>query len=72
MSSVLVATAWTKAGSWLINKMATPASLISMILAKDCSLNSASPTAKTSSTMRISGSQWAATENASRTYIPDE
>ena len=32
----------------------------------------ASPTASTSSTIRISGSRWAATANASRTYIPEE
>ena len=31
-----------------------------------------SPTASTSSTIRISGSRWAATANASRTYIPLE
>ena len=30
----------------------------------------ASPTASTSSTIRISGSRWAATANASRTYMP--
>ena len=34
--------------------------------------NSASPTASTSSTSRISGSRCAATANASRTYIPLE
>ena len=34
--------------------------------------NSASPTASTSSTSSTSGSRWAATENASRTYMPLE
>ncbi len=34
--------------------------------------NSSSPTAMTSSMMRISGSTWMATEKPSRTYMPLE
>ena len=35
-------------------------------------LKEASPTARTSSTSRISGSTWAATARARRTYMPEE
>ena len=43
-----------------------------MILSIAFFLNEASPTAKTSSTTRISGSKWAATAKPSLTYMPVE
>ena len=49
-----------------------PEAPMSSILPRHRRWNSESPTARTSSTRRISGSRCAATENASRTYMPLE
>ena len=49
-----------------------PTSLRSSMRPRQRRWNSASPTASTSSTSRISGSRWAATANASRTDMPLE
>ncbi|HEY3788896.1 MAG TPA: ATP-binding cassette domain-containing protein [Urbifossiella sp.] len=57
---------------WLTNSTVRPERSTSFILPRHFSWNCASPTASTSSTMRISGSRWAATANASRTYMPEE
>ena len=57
---------------WLTNRTVRPPRPTSCILPRHFCWNAASPTANTSSTMRISGSRCAATANASRTYIPDE
>ena len=54
------------------NTTVRPDSPMSSIRPRQRRWNSASPTASTSSTSRISGSRCAATEKASRTYIPLE
>ena len=55
---------------WLTNRIVRPSRTTSPILPRHFFWKLASPTASTSSTIRISGSRWAATANASRTYMP--
>ena len=56
---------------WLTNRMVRESRrATSPIFPRHFFWNSASPTASTSSTTRISGSRWAATAKASRTYMP--
>ena len=57
---------------WLTKTTVRPSCETSPILPRHLRWNDASPTASTSSTMRMSGSRCAATANASRTYIPLE
>ena len=55
---------------WLTNSTVRPLRATSSILPRHFCWKSASPTARTSSTIRISGSRCAATAKASRTYMP--
>ena len=57
---------------WLTNNTVRPSVAESPILPKHFFWNSASPTARTSSTTSISGSKCADTAKASRTYMPLE
>ena len=52
------------------NSTVRPSRLTSFILPRHLFWNSASPTASTSSTIKISGLRCAATANARRTYMP--
>ena len=62
----------TAAMLWLTNRtVLPPVPATSPILPRHFRWNSASPTASTSSTTRISGSRCAATANASRTLMPE-
>ena len=70
---------WTSIGSdttapmlWLTNSTVRPWRATVPILPRHFFWNAASPTASTSSTTRMSGSRCAATENASRMYMPLE
>ena len=63
----------TAAMLWLTNRTVRPSPLLtSCILPMAFFWNSASPTARTSSTTRISGSRWAAMAKPRRTIIPEE
>ena len=58
---------------WLTNRTVRPSPLATFFIRpRQRFWNSASPTARTSSTIRTSGSRWAATAKASRTCIPLE
>ena len=57
---------------WLTTRIVRPSFATLAIFAMHFFRNAVSPTDNTSSTIRISGSRCAATENASRTYIPLE
>ena len=63
---------FTSPRSWETNSTVILRSLSSWNLRTQRLANTASPTARASSTMRISGSTWMAVENASRTYMPLE
>ena len=58
--------------SWVTNRIVRPACLQSGELVEALLLESASPTASTSSISRISASTWIAVAKASRTCMPDE
>ena len=62
----------TAAKLWLTNSTVRPLPATSDMRLRHLVWNSASPTASTSSTIRISGSRWAATAKARRTYMPME
>ena len=57
---------------WLMKTTVRPLRPISLILPRHRRWNSASPTASTSSTRRMSASRWAAMAKPSRRYMPDE
>src|SRR5438270_129709 len=63
--------AWITAMLWLTTTV-RPSDAISPIFPRHLRWNAASPTASTSSTISSSGSRWAATANARRTYMPLE
>ena len=58
--------------SWVTKMIVLPPSRISLKTSKHFCWKAASPTASTSSMSRMSASTWIATENASRTYMPEE
>src|ERR1019366_1304603 len=58
--------------SWVTNTIVLPWSRNELKTSKHFCWNAASPTASTSSISRMSASTWIATENARRTYIPEE
>ena len=57
---------------WETTTTVRPSSRNSANLSMQRSWNSMSPTARTSSTRRISGSTWMDTEKPRRTYMPEE
>ena len=63
---------WTAPVLWLTNNTVCPSLATRAILSRHFCWNRKSPTASTSSRIRISGSWWIATENASREYMPVE
>ena len=58
--------------AWLTTTIVRPSSLNSLNFSMLRRWNSSSPTASTSSTMRMSGSTLIATEKPKRTYMPEE
>ena len=62
----------TMSRSWLTRMMVRPSAFSWANRSRQRFWNVWSPTASTSSTSRISGSTWMATEKPSRTYMPDE
>ncbi len=58
--------------SWETTTMVFPASIKSWIFRADFFWNDSSPTARTSSTIRTSGSAETAIEKPRRTFIPEE
>ena len=57
---------------WLTTTIVLPSRCIWRTRARHFFWNASSPTASTSSTSRMSGSRLTATENPSRTNMPDE
>ncbi len=58
--------------SWLTRMIVRPSDFSCANRSRQRFWKAWSPTASTSSTSRISGSTWMATENPSRTYMPEE
>ena len=62
----------TVSGAWVTSRMVRPSFWNSLIRPMHLRWKRSSPTARTSSTTRTSGSMFTATAKPSRTYMPDE